>query len=221
MKSAPRRAAVGPFDYFDGIFCLNLDSQPERWRAARSRHRALGIARRVERFAAVPILENHHQGCALSWRAMIEAAERRGYERVLVLEDEALFLDATLPVLSRAFAEIVGHEWDLLFLGAAVWGQQFPPLPGCVVLRECGPVTTTHAPAVHRRAYERILADVPAGGASFEARRDEWIAIDQYFSRQIDAGVFRAFITNPRVATQAALLNYANADSALAERYVI
>jgi hypothetical protein len=82
-------------------------------------------------------------------------------------------------------------------------------------------VTTTHALAVHRRAYECILANVPAGGASFDAWMDEWIAIDQYFSRQIEAGIFRALITNPRVATQAALLNYANADSALAERYVI
>ena len=221
MNPAPRRAGASPFAYFDGIFCLNLDSQPERWRTARSRHRALGIARRVERFAAVPTPENHHRGCALSWRAMIAEAERRAYERVLVLEDDALFLDATLPVLSRAFAEIVGHEWDLLFLGAAVWGQQFPPLPGCVVLRECGPVTTTHALAVHRRAYGRILADLPPAGAAFDAWMDEWIAIDQYFSRQIEAGVFRALITNPRVATQAALLGYASADSALAERYVI
>jgi hypothetical protein len=46
-------------------------------------------------------------------------------------------------------------------------------------------------------------------------------AIVQYFSRRIDDGTFTAVITSPRVATQPALRVYADADLALADRYVI
>jgi len=119
-----------------------------------------------------------------------------------------------------AVAELDGHAWDLCYLGAAVWAQTFPFVPGSSVLQECGPVTCTHALAVHRRAYARILADIPKDGAEFAIWLREWLAIDQYLSRMIEQGKLRALITAPRVATQPALLNDDNADRALAERYV-
>jgi hypothetical protein len=89
------------------------------------------------------------------------------------------------------------------------------------VLQECGPVTCTHAVALHRDAYDRILADIPAPGAEFDQWLSEWLACDRYLSRRIADGTFRAVITSPRVATQPALLQHDDADHELAARYVI
>lgn len=41
-----------PFDYFDKIYCINLDSRPDRWELAQKEFKKIGILDRVERFSA-------------------------------------------------------------------------------------------------------------------------------------------------------------------------
>jgi catechol 2,3-dioxygenase-like lactoylglutathione lyase family enzyme len=215
------REVASPLSFFDGIFCLNLDSDTERWAQARQRHEHLNIGWQVERFSAVATPENHHRGNAMSFRLMVAEARRRDYEHVLILEDDAVFIDSTVAVMEAAGAELADIKWDVCYLGACVWSQKFPFLPGCEVLQECGPVTATHAVAVHRRAYDRILADIPVAGEEFDQWLTESLACDQYLSRRIADGTFRAVITSPRVASQPVLLSYDDADHELAARYVI
>ena len=157
----------------------------------------------------------------MSFRQMVAEAQRRGYEHLLILEDDAVFIDDTAAVMKAAAAELPKLEWDVCFLGACVWSQKFPFLPGSQVLQECGPVTCTHAVALHRRAYERILTDIPVNGEEFDRWLAEFLACDQYLSRRIADGTFRAVITSPRVASQPFLLRADDADLELAERYVI
>src|SRR5207244_2516072 len=71
VLSETTRQVANPFMFFDAIFCLNLDAQTERWEAMQDRFRTLDIGWRVERFPAVVTPEDHHRGCALSFRAMI------------------------------------------------------------------------------------------------------------------------------------------------------
>lgn len=216
-----RRDLEHPLTWFDGVFCLNLDSATERWAAMTQRLQALGVAWRAERFPAIETPDDHHVGCARSWRAMIATAARRGYEHVLVFEDDAIFLDDTVDVLARAVPELARLDWDLAFLGAAVWGQEFPAVDGSEHWRRAGRVTCTHALAVHRQAYDRLLAVLPDDDAGMR----DWItterAIDQYLARAIGAGDFEALILSPRVATQLELTAHADSDAALAERYTI
>lgn len=157
----------------------------------------------------------------MSFRQMIAEAQRRGYEHLLVLEDDAVFLDDTLTVLKSVIAELPHYEWDLCFLGACVWSQVFPFLDGSSVLQACGPVTCTHAVAVHRSAYSRLLAEIPTAPREL----DRWLrddhAIDQYLSRRIADGTYRAILTSPRVASQPNLLDHDDGDGALAARYMI
>jgi hypothetical protein len=213
--------AASPFGFFDGIFCLNLDTATVRWAEAARRHSRLGIGWQVERFPAVATPENHHRGNAMSFRQMVAEAQRRGYEHVLILEDDAVFIDNAAAVMQAAASELAKLTWDVCFLGACVWSQRFPYLDGSQVLQECGPVTCTHAVAVNHQAYDRILADIPAPGPEFDQWLGEWLACDQYLSRRIADGTFRAVITSPRLASQPFLLEYDDADRELAARYVI
>ncbi len=217
----PSLRPADPFACFDAIFCLNLDSETGRWREATRRHARLGIASRVERFPGIATPDNPHRGIAMSFRGMIAEARRRGSERLLVLEDDAVFLDEAVAVMRTAAAELASVEWDVCYLGACVWSQEFPFLGDSTVLQACGPVTCTHAVAFHRRAYDRLLAEIPAQEDEVERWLEGVFAIDQYLSRRIADGTYRAVITSPRVASQPNLLEFPDGDGELGARYLI
>jgi hypothetical protein len=210
-----------PFAYFDAIYCLNLDSQPDRWRDTAGRFATLGILPLVERMPAISTPESHHRGCALSWRAMIARSEKQGSEHFLGFEDDVMFLDDTLVIVARVVRELDLVPWDLCYFGACVHDQEFPFLVDSTVLQECGKVTCTHALAIHRRAFAQILSDIPGDQSSFDRWLHDQVAIDQYLAQRVADGTFRALISSPRVATQPALRGFPDADLALADRYVI
>lgn len=219
LAECAEAAGSGPFDFFAAIYCLNLDERPDRWRDSLRRFGELGIAGRVERFPAVPTPDNHHVGCAISWRRMVAQARDRGLANFLGFEDDAIFLDAALDVVSAAVRELGGEDWDLLYLGGAAWETQ-AEIPGHIAVRAARSLTCTHALAVNHSAYDRLLADIPAA-----AGIEEWVsgyaAIDQYLCQQVNAGYYRAYVLHPRVATQAELTSDGGLDGQLRERYTI
>ena len=217
-----RRQVASPFSFFDAIFCLNQDEQLERWEDMTRRFAALDIGWRVERFPAVSTPGNHHAGHAASFRQIINEARVRGYRDLLVVEDDAIFHDSTVDVMRSVVADLGHRRWDLLYLGAAVWSQSFPFAERSTVLQVPRGITCTHAVAVNRTAFDRILADIPAEqGSGF----DEWLAhhhgTDQYLNTLIVEGALEAFLVSPRLATQPFLREAQDADLGLADRYVI
>lgn len=213
--------AANPFGYFDAIFSLNLDREIDRRLEAERRYGVLDIDWRVERVSAIDTPGNHHRGCALSWRRMIATADRRGYQHFLGLEDDAIFLDDTLEVLAGIIGELDRTEWDICFLGGVEQTPGSGQLPGYEFIKPAGYVTCTHATAIHARVFDRILGDIPEGGADFERWIDSHRAIDQYLGGLCASGELRGVIATPRISSQPALTNYADADQELADRYVI
>jgi hypothetical protein len=211
--------ADNPFDFFAAIYCLNLDQRPDRWDNSLRRFTGLNIAARVERFPAISTPSNHHAGCARSWRAMIAQARDRGLANFLGIEDDAIFLDNTLDVVSAGLSELEGLDWDLLYLGGAAW-ETPAEIPGHVALQSPRGLTCTHALAVNHTAYDRLLAEIPGAGGI-----DEWLtiylAIDQYLCQHVNAGNYRAYVLNPRVATQVELTSAGVLDAPLRDRYTI
>lgn len=218
----PSLGVASPFGYFDTIFCLNLDHETARWEEMSQRFARLEIDWRVERVSAVATPENHHLGCALSYRRMLAEAKKRRCRNVLIIEDDAIFLDTTLAVMRTAVAELSEREWDLFYLGGAVWSQTFPLAENSTSLEVPRGITTTHALAFNESVYDAILAEIPEeGDPALAAWIDANLAIDQYLAQCITAGLYRTFIVSPRVATQPALRHWPEADLALAHRYVI
>lgn len=194
---------MSPFDFFSDIRCINLNSATQRWAAMAQRFEKLRIDQRVRRFPAVATPSNHHIGCALSHRRIVEEASEQGRQSVLVFEDDSLFLDRILEVLAGAVDELKQIEWHLCYLGAFRWEGDLDPEPGCNHLDRARNVTCTHAIAYSALAYPRILADLPADVTGME----EWLkkegGIDQYL-RKIDGAV----VVHPPVATQPFMLPY-------------
>jgi len=105
---------MGPFDYFDKIYCINLDSRPDRWELAKEEFQKACILDRVERFSAVAMPENPARGNHLSHAQCIRKAKEAGAKNVLIFEDDIEWLDNPLE-LKRVIPEL--KEWDLLYLG--------------------------------------------------------------------------------------------------------
>ena len=219
-NSAASRSSGDPFAFFAGIYCLNLDERPDRWRNAVRRFDTLDIAGRVERFPAISTPGNHHVGCAMSWRLMIANARDRGLANFLGIEDDAIFLDSTLDVVSTAISELGEKGWDLLYLGGAAW-EAPAEIPGHTALRSPRSLTCTHALAVNHSAYDRLLAGIPATADGIGEWLSSYAAIDQYLSHQVNNGHYRAYVLNPRVATQPELTSEGGLDGALRDRYTI
>jgi len=83
-------------------------------------------------------------------------------------------------------------------------------------------MTCTHAVAFNHTAYDRFVEEVPAEeGPAFDAFIGEHAAVDQYLAHRIADGAYRAVVTSPRLATQPFLMQGADADLSLRERYII
>jgi hypothetical protein len=196
------RLRNNPFDYFDAIYCINLDSATQRWQDICRRFDALGIAQRICRSAAVDTPQLPIIGCSLSHRTVVDAAYRQGLRNVLVFEDDAIFLKDTLELSKKSIAELSVQNWNLFHLGGPTWGQTFPNAPGCSYLRSpCWGLTCTHAVAYNRSVYRTILDELPH---NLEAMR-AWIAIHHgidIYLRDLD----KRFLSRPSVASQPCLL---------------
>jgi hypothetical protein len=185
----------------------------------RGRLDALGIAEAVRRFPAV-LTPDKPVGLALSHRRVLEQARAQGLEQVLVLEDDAVFLEGTAAVLGPALRQLACLPWNACYLGGGwyrtqpSWRFRFPAVSAH--LEYVHGLTTTHAIAYHQRLYDQLLAELPGG----ESEMREWIAehkaLDLYYAETLGAGIFR---TVPVLASQESLVS--DEDPALRDQFVI
>jgi hypothetical protein len=147
-----------PFRFFDSIYCINLDTRPDRWAEACREFQALGIAHRVERVPAIAHPDGR-EGCRLSHLECVRRASLAGAETVLIFEDDVTFPDFAVGRLARSLARLrTVPDWDVFYLGGLV--QAVPTERHEDLFR--APVAQTHAYAVHRRAYAVIQkASIP------------------------------------------------------------
>lgn len=111
-------------EYFDHIYCVNLDTRSDKWSICMSefdRHKLI-----VQRWSAVdgktlprhPKLMPGEVGCLKSHEMILRDIIENGYKRVLVLEDDVEFV----PNLQHRFADAVSRipaHWDMLYLGGS------------------------------------------------------------------------------------------------------
>lgn len=178
---------MSPWEYFDFIFCVNLDRRPDRWAEAQVELLRCGVLT-CERFPAVDrrgLQGGGAAGCAAShrtlWRRIASGACGA---RVLIFEDDFALLTREILVgagygFDRKEVEIfdalpgetaeervaavlpyVPSHWDLLYLGG---GYQAPPLSRVNkhLIRNDG-MLTTHSYAITRTAATLLTEQLDA-----------------------------------------------------------
>lgn len=172
-----------PFDintYFDKIFCINLDSRPERWINVNKIFKENSIE--VERFSALDgksisdrefenllkkynpekisgevasytgLIENKNSlACLLSHLQLIKLAKKNSYRRILIFEDDILLdRDFILKV-----EECSKFSWKMLYLGASQFNWNGIKIEDGFY--KCKNTLGTFAYAIHHTIYDEII----------------------------------------------------------------
>jgi hypothetical protein len=156
-----RAHAEHPLNVFDAIFCVAIDGGD-----CGAHGHPEAIAWRVERLRADAGVTGEHRRLAL-WREAIVQADRRGYEHVLLVEDASELADAAPP------NGIDEQDWHLCVLPSIDGGGSGAP-----------------GVAIHRRAFEQLLADIPRAEADRAGFIATWSELSRYLARSVARGVF-------------------------------
>jgi GR25 family glycosyltransferase involved in LPS biosynthesis len=115
-------------DYFDKLYCINLDKRTDRWQLVEPEFKKHGLD--VERVPGYdgsklnlefpPEIREGAVGCSLSHLFTIKLAKQNKLNNFLLLEDDVVFEDG---VNEKFFSVLdqVPDDWDMLYLG----GQHF------------------------------------------------------------------------------------------------
>jgi len=162
-------------------------------------------------------LNNHHIGCALSHRAIIDKSKKNKYKNILVFEEDALLHKNFNSLFDKNLKELKEVQWDILYLGACVWNPKPPKNPrtfesvrGCDYLKFLTRSTCTHGLAYNHTCYDYILNSLPSRLEGMTNWCQKHKAIDQWLMYKMQ-GIgsvkegkrnFRCYITSPRICSQ-------------------
>ena len=123
---------------FDAVFCINLNRRPDRWKESLKEFEKHNII--VERISAVdgetiksrgePNQKNKRIkpaeiGCSLSHLKALKTMIERGYEKILVLEDDVVFRDDISVFFNDNYHKIPDN-WDMVLLCSSVIVKPLP-----------------------------------------------------------------------------------------------
>jgi GR25 family glycosyltransferase involved in LPS biosynthesis len=175
-----------PFNYFDKIFCINLQHRTDRWANCQDTFEKLGIYEKVTRLEGVNCLElyktenlfanyfnngipNHidiinlrRAGCALSFIQAVQQAKQKGYKNILIFEDDiSLYASVpdTITTLNNCLTELPDN-WELFYLSAnptSFHGHIQPITPYSQNLCYIHAAFCCHSIAINSNIYNYIL----------------------------------------------------------------
>jgi hypothetical protein len=150
-------------DYFDRIFCINLDSRPDRWEQTTKEFTKNSID--VERISGIdgskmnldfpPEIKEGAVGCALSQFFAIKYAKQLNLRDFLLLEDDIQFAENVNELFSEYISE-VPFDWDMLYLG----GQHFHGMNLQQVsehVYRCEYTLAAHSVAFNHTVFDRFI----------------------------------------------------------------
>jgi Glycosyl transferase family 2 len=176
ILSQTARQLASPFTYFDAICTLHTDGDTGHEDETQQRLEYLDIAWRVEALPVTPTPDDRRRASVSGWRDLVAMAQHRGYEHVLGFEGEIPSEGEATGALRAVMDELTGSPWDICLVG------------GQAVDAEADPCH--HALAVHRRAFSRLLSDLP-GEAELSAWLREHGSLSAYLHTRMRDGSFR------------------------------
>lgn len=129
------------WDKIDAILIVNLAHRTDRWENITRQLDAIGVLDKVHRIDAingrkikgfnefpwfrkttpeqVAFMKGGSAGCCLSQKKAVDFALEQGFERILLMEDDALFKDNLTGTAGDLLADIMEQDdaWDMIYLG--------------------------------------------------------------------------------------------------------
>ena len=145
--------------YFDKIYCINLDSRPDRWEECLEEFKKIGIDDIVERFPAIELTPGI-AGCTKSHYEIIKLCKKNNFKNVLIFEDDVTFTNSDIiSTIDSAISQLESKNlsYDMLYLGGNLKQDKtknFRIDSNLAVLTFC---KTTHAFAISNSIYDKFL----------------------------------------------------------------
>lgn len=201
-----------PFNFFDKIFCINLDERQDRWKECCYLFNKYDIMHKIERF---PALKFNHQdprlmkamgqiGCSMSHYAVTRKAKEQNLKNYLVLEDDFYFEynhDELFGKINNCINQLP-NDWDMFYLGGNLDASynKYPIEKYSENLFKLNSCHTTHAFAVNNKLYDIILKDEP-NYETLPTWYNNYTVIDVYFCKNI-LSQNNCYISNPILSLQ-------------------
>lgn len=153
-------------NYFDHIYCLNLDKRTDKWSECEEEFKNLGII--VERFSAIDgslidpaEIPHPHVPNRIAWRLSVINifldAKEKGYKNFLLLEDDIEFYYKFNDSLDDVMSQLP-NDWDCFwFSGNSVFASLIPISPN--IYKTAGTVCT-HCIAFKNTSYDLIINEL-------------------------------------------------------------
>lgn len=159
-----------PFDFFDKIFCINLQKRTDRWNECLKIFKLLNIFERVERFEAINFNENNSVdprikgrcGCTQSHLNLILEAREKKYKNILIFEDD-INIHAPTNIVNEVLQNCIEglpDDWEMFYLSA----NPLNHVPNSVIpysknLCTVTSAFTTHSIAINHTLYDTIIQE--------------------------------------------------------------
>lgn len=200
------------FDFFDGIFFINMNHRKDRLESVTTEFEKQNID--ADRYPGCKVyIEDLHPstynqlvsphgtkakyiesaiGCKTSQYNIIRLAKERGYKNVLIFEDDIQFVfdkETTAETLKGALSELP-EDYDLLYFS----GNHLHPLQdvGKKFLKRTSGTLTCHAYCINSKIFDFLLDDMMRVG----------IEIDNYYINKIQSRG-NCYVVQPGLVTQA------------------
>ena len=169
---------ITKIDDIKNILYINLEARTDRRVNVETQLPRIGLTN-FERFNAVKTV-NGLVGCCLSHIKCLELAKQRGYDHILISEDDILFLDPDLFVKQLNTFLANKHKWDVVIFA----GNNVPPYERiddtCIAVSSCQ-TTTCYLVAGHY--FDTLIANFKEGLSKLllEPERHIDYGLDKYW----------------------------------------
>ena len=113
-------------NYFDKIYCINLDRRVDRWDESKEEFKKWNMESLVERYSAIdgkllPVnpdnnfLDAGNMGLITTHINLLTESIKEGYESILLLEDDIYFTPEILNY--EEYMDMVPDDWDMIYFG--------------------------------------------------------------------------------------------------------
>ena len=176
-------------EFFDAIYCINLDERTDRWETAQKEFQKLGITN-AQRFSAVKH-DKGALGCRESHIGVVTDAKKNGYKNILVFEDDLMVIGEDIARIETALDELGTLDWDMFYFGATVMlghGKCTPVTPNIV---RTNFAYTTHAYGMDSNVFDLVIEQAPFHPI-----------IDVFYQNFLTQRRDKSFIINPMLCIQ-------------------
>jgi glycosyl transferase, family 25 len=107
---------MNPWDFFDAIYCINLEKEVKRREKASNIFNRFGIP--VTFFKGIPD-KISNKGCLASHKAIYNLALQKGYKKIFIFEDDIIpTKELTSDKVKYCTDFMERYHWDIFYFGA-------------------------------------------------------------------------------------------------------